>query len=152
VAKQLRQRFPEKPFVIAGDNDVHLELTEGKNPDKEKALAAAKAIVGTVIFPIFAPGEQTYPANLEPVTPSKVRSGCLTDEQQQAIAKLKRYTDFNDLATNSVLGRESVNRQVTTKVNNIILCQIEQLVVPKRQKQKSFVEFEQQQHRQAIKM
>ncbi len=27
VAKQLREKFPAKAFVIAGDNDVHLELT-----------------------------------------------------------------------------------------------------------------------------
>ena len=151
VAKRLRERFPDKPFVIAGDNDVHLELTEGKNPGKEKALATAKAVAGTAIFPIFAPGEQSYPANLEPVTPSQARSGSLTDEQQQAMAKLKRYTDFNDLATNSVLGRESVERQVTSIVSNIIECQAVQHVAQQRQEQKPFVRFDQQ-HRQAIKM
>ncbi len=151
VAKQLRERFPDKPFVIAGDNDMHLELTEGKNPGKEKALAAAKAVAGTAIFPIFAPGEQSYPANLEPVTPSQARAGNLTDEQQQAIAKLKRYTDFNDLATNSVLGREGVERQVTTSVSNIIESQEEPLLAQQRQEQKPLVRFEQQ-HRQAIKM
>ncbi len=151
VAKQLREKFPDKPFIIAGDFDAHLELTESKNPGKEKALAAAKAVAGTAIFPIFAPGEQSYPANLEPVTPSQARAGNLTDEQQQAIAKLKRYTDFNDLATNSVLGREGVGRQVATWVNNIIECQFEQLAVQQRQEQKPLVRFEQQ-HRQAIKM
>jgi antirestriction protein ArdC/phage/plasmid primase-like uncharacterized protein len=134
VAKQLREIFPDKPFVIAADNDVHLELTEGKNPGKEKALAAAKAVAGAAIFPIFAPDEQSYPMNLEPVTPSKVRSGCLTDEQQQAITKLKHYTDFNDLATNSVLGREGVSRQITTKVN-IIECQENKILAPQRQVQ-----------------
>ena len=50
VAQQLREKFPHKPFIIAGDNDVHLELTEGKNPGKEKALVAAKAVDGTAIF------------------------------------------------------------------------------------------------------
>jgi len=75
----------------------------------------------------------------------------LTDEQQQALAKLKRYTDFNDLATNSVLGREGVERQVTTIVSNIIECQSVQFVAQQRQEQKPFVRFEQQ-HRQAIKM
>jgi hypothetical protein len=92
--------------------------------------------------------------NLEPVTPSKVRSGCLTDEQQQAITKLKHYTDFNDLATNSVLGREGVSRQITTKVSNIIECQEKQLKAAQRQvqKQEQFEKFEQQQQRKAIKM
>ncbi len=151
VAQQLREKFPDKPFVIAGDNDVHLELTEGKNPGKEKALAAAKAVDGIAVFPIFAPDEQSYPENLEPITPSKVRAGNLTDEQQEAIAKMKRYTDFNDLTTTSVLGHEGVERQVTTIVSNIIECQAELLVVQRRE-QKPFVKFEQQQHRQAIKM
>lgn len=152
VAKQLREKFPDKPFVIAGDEDAHLELTEGKNPGKEKALVAAKAVAGTAIFPIFAPGEQNYPMNLEPVTPSKARVGSLTDEQQKAITKMKHYTDFNDLATNSVLGREGVERQVTAIVSNIIECQSVQIVTEQRQEQKPFVKFEQQHHRQAIKM
>ena len=150
VAKQLREKFPDKPFIIAGDNDVHLELTEGKNPGKEKALAAAKAVDGMAVFPIFAPGEQMYPENLAPVTPLKARSAVMTDEQQEAITKMKRYTDFNDLVTNSLLGREGMERQVTTRVNNIIECQKEQLVV--QQKQEQFEKFEQQHQRKVIKM
>jgi putative DNA primase/helicase len=150
VAQQLREKFPHKPFIITGDNDVHLELTEGKNPGKEKALAASKAFDGTAIFPIFAPDEQSYPDNLEPVTPLVARSGNLTDEQQAAITKMKRYTDFNDLVTNSVLGREGLQRQVTTKVSNIIESQKERSVV--RHEQEQFVNCEHQQHRQAIQM
>ena len=154
VAKRLREKFPDKPLVIAGDNDVHLELTEGKNPGKEKALAAAKAVDGMAVFPIFAPSEQRYPENLEPVTPSKARSGSLTEEQQQAIAKMKRYTDFNDLVTNSVLGREGVERQVTTRVNNIIEGPKKQLMAEQRQvqKQEQFEKIEQQHQRKVIKM
>ena len=150
VAQQLSEKFPHKPFIIAGDNDVHLELTEGKNPGKEKALAAAKAVDGTAIFPIFAPDEQSYPDNLKPVTPLTARSGELTHEQQAAITKMKRYTDFNDLVTNSVLGREGLERQVTTRVNNIIESQKERSAV--RHEQELFVSCEHQQHRQAIKM
>jgi len=150
VAQQLREKFPHKPFIIAGDNDVHLELTEGKNPGKEKALAAAKAVDGTAIFPIFAPDEQSYPDNLEPVTPLIARSGNLTDEQQAAITKMKRYTDFNDLVTNSVLGGEGLERQLTTRVNNIIDSRKERSVV--RHEQELFVKCEHLQHRQAIQM
>jgi antirestriction protein ArdC/phage/plasmid primase-like uncharacterized protein len=136
VAQQLREKFPHKPFIIAGDNDVHLELTEGKNPGKEKALAAAKAVDGTAIFPIFAPDEQSYPDNLDPVTPLTARSGGLTDEQQAAVAKMKQYTDFNDLVTSSVLGREGLERQVMARVNNIIDNRKEQLLEHQRQEQK----------------
>ncbi|MSX98081.1 MAG: toprim domain-containing protein, partial [Actinobacteria bacterium] len=152
VAQQLREIFPEKPFVIAGDNDAHLELTEGKNPGKEKALAAAKAVDGTAIFPIFAPGEQSYPDNLELVTPLTVRSGSLTDEQQMEIAKLKRYTDFNDLVTNSVFGRHGLEHQVTSQVNNVIKSQKEQIEVQHKQELKPFVNFEQQHQLNAIKI
>jgi hypothetical protein len=74
----------------------------------------------------------------------------LTNEQQAAIIKMKRYTDFNDLVTNSVFGREGLERQVTTRVNNIIESRKEQLVV--RHEQELFVKCEQQQRRQAIKM
>jgi phage/plasmid primase-like uncharacterized protein len=149
VAQQLREKFPHKPFIIAGDNDMHLELTEGKNPGKEKALVAAKAVDGTTIFPIFAPDEQSYPDNLEPVTPLIARSGGLTDEQQAAVAKMKQYTDFNDLVTNSVLGREGLERQVTTRVNNMIDSQKERSVV--RHEQELFVKCEQHQQRVAMK-
>ncbi|MDD5493735.1 MAG: zincin-like metallopeptidase domain-containing protein [Dehalococcoidia bacterium] len=120
VAKQLRDQFPDKPFVIAGDNDLHQELTEGRNPGKEKALAAATAVDGIAVFPIFAPREQAYPANLEPVTPAKARGGDLSEEQKNAIAAMKGFTDFNDLATKSVLGREGVDRQVKPIVDKVV--------------------------------
>jgi phage/plasmid primase-like uncharacterized protein len=152
VAQQLREKFPHKPFIIAGDNDVHLELTEGKNPGKEKALAAAKAVDGTAIFPIFAPDEQSYPDNLEPITPLTGRTRELTDEQQAAITKMKQYTDFNDLVTNSLLGREGLERQVMTRVYNIIESQKEQLLVNRRQEQKSFEKCDQHQQRNAMKI
>ena len=121
VAKLLHEKFPDKPFIIAGDNDRHQELTEGRNPGKEKAVAAAKAVNGTVLLPIFAPGEQTYPANLEPVTPIKARSGDLSDAQKEAIAQMKMFTDFNDLATKSALGEGGVERQVTNIVNSLVV-------------------------------
>jgi len=145
VAKQLRGQFPDKPFVIAGDNDLHLELTEGKNPGKEKALAAAKAVDGTAIFPIFALGEQAYPANLEPVTPAKARAGDLSDEQKKAIAKMKSFTDFNDLATKSGLGGEGVDRQVPYIVNKLVADRQEQFEAEQQQALGDKLERQQQQ-------
>jgi phage/plasmid primase-like uncharacterized protein len=121
VARLLRDKFPEKPVIIAGDNDLHQELTEGRNPGKEKAQAAAKAVNGLAIFPIFAPGEQAYPENLEPIPPVNARGRELSDEQKAAITRMKSFTDFNDLATKSVLGMAGVERQVIPLVNNLIL-------------------------------
>jgi phage/plasmid primase-like uncharacterized protein len=120
VAKLLHEKFPDKPFIIAGDNDLHQELTDGRNPGKEKAQEAAALAKGTAIFPIFAPGEQTYPATQDPVTPSKARNGDLSDDQKVAIAQMKNITDFNDLATKSVYGMSGVKRQLINSVNRII--------------------------------
>ena len=108
-------------------------MTEGRNPGKEKAVAAAKAVNGTVLLPIFAPGEQTYPANLELVTSAKARSGDLSDAQQEAIAQMKMFTDFNDLATKSALGEGGVERQVTNIVNSLVVRNQKQIEIKQQQ-------------------
>lgn len=120
VAEALHQKYPDKPVVITGDDDKHLELTMGINPGRRKAEEAAIAVGGKVLLPIFAPGEQTYPASLDPVTPDKYAKGDLSEEQRAAVENMKRYTDFNDLATKSVLGQEGIARQVRSVVNDII--------------------------------
>jgi putative DNA primase/helicase len=112
VAKTLHAKYPKKQIIIAGDDDRYLELTQGINPGRSKAEEAARAVGGKVLLPIFAPNENSYPASLEAVTPQKHRKGHLSDQQHQALAKMKQYTDFNDLATKSVLGSEGVKRQV----------------------------------------
>ena len=120
VAKALQEKYPEKQIIIAGDDDRHLELTHGINPGRSKAEEAARAVGGKVMLPIFAPNENTYPAGLAAVTPHKFRKGHLSDQQHEALAKMKQYTDFNDLATKSVLGREGVERQVRPIVESLI--------------------------------
>lgn len=47
VAKALRERYPNNPIVIFGDDDRE---TEG-NPGRTKALAAAEAVQGKAVFP-----------------------------------------------------------------------------------------------------
>jgi putative DNA primase/helicase len=47
VATALRQRYPEKAIIIAGDDDHRIE----NNPGLKKALAAAEAVAGVAIFP-----------------------------------------------------------------------------------------------------
>jgi len=94
VAKALHELMPDKPIVIAGDDDQHLEATLGVNPGRKKAEEAAKAVGGTAVFPIFAPGEQAR----DP----------------------KGFTDFNDLANKSALGIEGVSRQIRAVVEPAI--------------------------------
>lgn len=86
VATALHERYPEKPVVIAGDDDRHLVEKIGKNPGREKAEKAAQEVGGEVVFPLFAPGERE--------------------------AAPSGFTDFNDLAQKSCLGQEGVIRQI----------------------------------------
>jgi putative DNA primase/helicase len=125
VAKALHEKFPDKPVIIAGDDDRHLELTQGVNPGKAKAQEAAKITGGKAMLPIFAPGENSYPSDLSPVTPEKYREHqrtgtALSDEQIAALDRMKGKTDFNDLAKTSALGSEGIDRQVRTAVHDVI--------------------------------
>lgn len=119
LAKALCEKFPDKNIVIAGDDDKHLEITQGYNPGRRKAEEAAREVGGRVLLPVFAPDESSYPANLEPVTPEKFRKGALSSEQQAALARMKQFTDFNDLASRSALGKEAVARQLCSVLDNL---------------------------------
>lgn len=125
VAQALHQKFPDKPIVIAGDDDRHLEFTLGVNPGRTKAEVAAALVGGKALLPIFAPGEASYPAGLDPVTPEAYREhqsigNTLSAEQIAALEKMKQYTDFNDLATRSALGQAGLDRQVRSLVDAAI--------------------------------
>lgn len=157
VAKALHEIFPDKPVIIVGDDDRHQIMTHGANPGRSKAEAAAQAVGGKAVFPIFAPSEVAYPANLPPITPEIYRAHLaaerlqsdaatgtddtdsrkqfkqmvtaaiadvfhdgdakmLSADQLAALAQMKKYTDFNDLATKSSLGRDGVERQLKAAV------------------------------------
>jgi antirestriction protein ArdC/phage/plasmid primase-like uncharacterized protein len=150
VAKQMREQFPDKPILIAGDNDLHQELIDGKNPGRTKAQEAAKAVEGKAIFPIFAPGEQAYPASVEPIDQEKARAGNLTPEQQEAINQMKRFTDFNDLATKSSLGREGLDRQVRAEVGLAIEKHQERIEQKRLEQVQTQTQTEKQQPRRAM--
>lgn len=141
VAQTLQEKFPQKPVIILGDDDRHLEMTQGTNPGKDKAKEAAKAVDGTVIFPTFSPSDIRYPAELPPINRQNYRQhvkaenalrtapenqkpelkkALLSDEQLAALQKIKRYTDFNDLVNKSSLGCEQGKRQIESAVKKII--------------------------------
>ena len=115
----------------------------GKNRRRRPHASVRRARAGgKAILPVFAPGEADYPAGLAPVTPQSYRAdlhaaralekttdpdrkaalekALLSKAQQAALARIKRYTDFNDLATQSRLGRAGVERQVKITVNKAI--------------------------------
>ncbi|MEI7669115.1 MAG: DUF5710 domain-containing protein [Pseudomonadota bacterium] len=86
VAKILNNTYPDKPIIIAGDDDRSLMKSLGKNPGREKAIEAAEAVQGRAVFPIFTPEE-------------------MLDDS-------KSYTDWNDLAHKSKVGYNEFIRQV----------------------------------------
>lgn len=96
VAVALHEKYPDKPIIIAGDDDLkqERERKDGKNPGRIKAEEAALAVGGKAIFPVFAPGEQD--------------------------SDMSRFTDFNDLATNSSLGKEAVKRQAGAAISKAL--------------------------------
>lgn len=135
VAKALHAKFPDKDILIAGDDDRHLELTLGHNPGREKAVAAAAAVGGRVVFPVFGK-EDSWPKGLPKFSPAQYKAhksaedllqdqeGNLTvekraelnkqllqPEQIKALRQLKKNSDFNDLAQNR--GKEIAERQIT---------------------------------------
>ena len=125
VAKALQQKCPDKPVIIAGDDDRHLELTHGVNTGRIKAQEAAAATGGHLLLPIFAPGEGSYLAGLAPITPERYRAhgrtgAGLSKTQLAALEQMKRHTDFNDLAARSVLGRDAIDRQARAFVAAVI--------------------------------
>ncbi|MGY2492839.1 LPD7 domain-containing protein [Cupriavidus sp. CP313] len=90
VARALREAFPDRPIVVAGDDDLATKAEIGINPGRKYAEAAGAAVGGLVIFPKFAPGEQSPDS--------------------------KDFTDFNDLATKSAVGAAGMAEQVRRQV------------------------------------
>ena len=108
VAHDLHDAYPDKPIIIAGDDDRHLESTQNKNPGRDKASEAAQLVDGVAVFPVFAPDEQMKSS----------------------------LSDFNDLANRSVLGLEAVKRQVGSVVERVLRnTRVENLQPPTKLKQ-----------------
>ena len=92
VGQELRKAFPEKAIVVCGDDDRKLldNPKIGKNIGKDKAMEAALAVGGSVVFPIFPKG---------------------TDNS---------LSDFNDLATKTPLGVEGLRQQTQPAIARAI--------------------------------
>ena len=105
VAKQLRNDYPDKPIIIAGEDDKKAELKPPhfKNVGKEKAIEAAKAINGVVSLPVFAQGE--------------AENG---------------LSDYNDLEVKSKLGSTAVDRQLRASINKALSQKLEQQQLQKK--------------------
>ena len=49
-----------------------------------------------------------------------MKKALLSKEQQTSLTHIKRYTDFNDLATQSRFGREGVKHQIRVTDNKAV--------------------------------
>ncbi len=91
VAKALREKFPDKILLIAGDDD---RAEPGKNPGKEFAAKAARAVGAEFILPTFATGEQS--------------------------SDPRRFSDFCDVKVNSRLGLAGLREQIGLAVDRVL--------------------------------
>lgn len=148
VAKALHERYPDKAIVIAGDDDKPLTMTHGKNPGRIKAQEAAEAVSGVKVLPVFAPGEAVYPAGLDPITPDLVAAEKLSDAQKAALSQMKKFTDWNDVATRSALGRDGVARQVRPVVQAAIARREQELTQSRERTTAQRPELKQHEHEQ----
>ena len=93
VAKALRDKYPNKAILIAANEDRGVTQTVGVPTARDIARAAAQAVNGNVVFPVFAIGERR-------ASPSSMRT-------------------FNDLASKSALGRDGAKRQIVAAVDSV---------------------------------
>lgn len=170
VAEALHKRFPDKPVIIAGDDDLaHACKMKPKSGDpinvgREKALAAAEAVGGVAIFPVFASGEVPDRQELKQITPDAYKThqaamrqlelhasgekqlskseiklmeaARLSEKQMEILKRAERHTDFNDLDRNSSLGRQGVANQI----NAVISRQLEQRNQHTQQQQEKLIQ------------
>lgn len=100
VARALHEKYPDKPILIAGDDDRHREAEGKVNKGRLAAEEAARAVGGKAVFPVFAPGEAAQ----------KLADGTTSRE----------FKDFNDLENKSVLGREGLVRQARAALGVVL--------------------------------
>lgn len=124
VVETLKANFPDKPIIVAGEDDRRAELKPPhfKNVGKEKSKEAADKVNGLAILPVFAKGE--------------AENG---------------LTDFNDLAAKSKLGKDAVKRQLTQAIEKVMnkapelksLVKTEEVKLKEQKKVNSFLEHPQ---------
>ena len=119
VAEALHAKYPDKPIIIAGDDDVATKLTQGVNPGREKALEAAKAVGGEAIFPNFVRQHEVL-KGVPAITPELAKAEALSAEQQAALLVVKQFSDFNDLAERGENGRALVQMQISRAVSKAV--------------------------------
>jgi putative DNA primase/helicase len=97
VAKKLFQKYPDKAYIVCGDDDKFTEINGvPKNAGRETAESASKACVGKLVFPTFE-DEKTKPTDFNDLYCleglEKVKA-CFADVQPEA--HFVRALGFNE--------------------------------------------------------
>jgi putative DNA primase/helicase len=92
VVKALHKAMPDKPIVVAGDNDRHLEEQGKPNRGKLAAIDAANSVGGVTVFP-------TFPENDYAKDP-------------------KGLTDFNDMVNKTSLDKTTAQEHVKASMSH----------------------------------
>ena len=99
VAEALRERYPDREIIIAGDNDRGREEAGQVNVGKEKAQEAAQAIGGLAVLPLFERGGEGSDWNdfVQSTSPEFARA---------AFARGRAEAKQDLLAQGQILGRQ----------------------------------------------
>ncbi len=112
VVSQLHQHFPEKPVIVAGDDDRPLESKQGINIGRQKAEQAAKAVGGIAIFPTFAESE-TQLTDFNDLTTQSVFGKAGLDRQVKTVVAMEIETQAThfDQSVEPIQGKEQSQTQ-----------------------------------------
>lgn len=107
VAKNLREKYPDVPILIAGDNDEHNlhNLMIQENTGLKAAKAAAEAVNGAYVIPMFSGEDRDR-------------------YKDRGINGLQELTDWNDMAIKTKNGLENIKQQIgfgIIKANTAVL-------------------------------
>lgn len=176
VAQALHERYPDKPILIAGDNDLALTYQLGVNPGRDKAEEAARAVGGQWCVPVFTTEEIGWPAGVPKVTPKLYRDHCtakkaleddgalspsqaeelgkklLSEEQLQALATLKLRSDFNDLDRRSTIHHDRAVQQLGSAVLKAVQDHRAARTSPEQERQVVNEQEQEQAKRRSVRM
>lgn len=123
VAKAIREKYPDRPIIIAGDNDVKREREGKPNVGKAAAMVAAEAVGGHAAIPQFKRDQQgsdwndiAHSQGNEVVKQAMLESLAIADRRMIADA---RYTghDGTRAAEVATLHQSEVNQQTVGDSN-----------------------------------
>lgn len=125
VARALHRQLPTVPLLLCGDDDAATQARTGRNPGREKAEAAARAVHGLAVFPRDLPeggsdfndlhqarGLDAVRDQMEAAVARLLAQPMQTDAREQAQGALdSAVAAFDDAEQGAVLPQPQESRQ-----------------------------------------